>query len=44
MGADVRQGYALAPNQKLTTSISVRGEAYSDKADTNVMAGYEIGF
>ena len=40
----VAVGYALAPNQKLTTSISVRGEAYSDKADTNVMAGYEIGF
>jgi hypothetical protein len=37
-------GYAIAPNQKLTTSVSVRGEAYSDKVDTNVMAGYQIQF
>ena len=36
-------GYAIAPNQKLTASVSVRGEAYTDKADTNVMAGYEVG-
>jgi hypothetical protein len=37
-------GYAITPNQKLTTSVSVRGEAYSDKVDTNVMAGYQIQF
>jgi hypothetical protein len=42
--ASLALGYAIAPNQKLTTSVSVRGEAYSDEADTNVMAGYEIGF
>ena len=37
-------GYAITPNQKLTTSVSVRGEAYSDKLDTSVMAGYQIQF
>ena len=37
-------GYAITPNQKLTTSVSVRGEAYSNKVDTNVMAGYQIQF
>ena len=37
-------GYAITPNQKLTTSVSVRGEAYSDKVDTNVMTGYQIQF
>ena len=37
-------GYAITPNQKLTTSVSVRGEAYSDKVDTSVMAGYQIQF
>ena len=37
-------GYAIAPNQKLTTSVSVRGEAYSDKSNTIVMAGYVVGF
>jgi hypothetical protein len=37
-------GYAITPNQKLTTSVSVRGEAYSDQTNTNVMAGYQIQF
>ena len=42
--ASLALGYAIAPNQRLTTSVSVRGEAYTDKADTSVMAGYEVGF
>jgi hypothetical protein len=37
-------GYAIAPNQKLTTSVSVRGEAYSDQTNTNVMVGYQVQF
>ena len=36
--------YALAPNQKFTTSVSVRGEAYTTKPSTNVLIGYQVGF
>lgn len=37
-------GYALGKNQRLTTSVSVRGEAYTDKPTTNINIGYQVGF
>lgn len=42
--ASLALGYAIAPNQKLTASASVRSEAYTDQPTTNVMIGLEVGF
>ena len=36
--------YITAPNQKLSASVSVRGEAYTAKPSTNVLMGYQVGF
>jgi hypothetical protein len=36
--------YAIDPNQKLTTNVSIRGQAYSSHPSINTMAGYQISF
>ena len=36
--------FAIDKNQKLTTSVSVRQQAYSSQPSVNAMAGYQIGF
>ena len=37
-------GYAITPSTKLTTSVSVRQEAYTSQLNTNVMIGVQSGF
>lgn len=37
-------GYAIMPNARITLGASVRGEAYTDKTNANLTAGFHLGF
>ena len=40
----VELGYQVMPGMAITAAASLRGEAFSDKANSNISLGFRFGF